>query len=369
VTSEQETDDLSVLYLTTRDIERPRTGADNRTKYLFEGLYDTFPVDVIYFDRTADGQGSAGDEMMSVPYPASEVIAILSLRFLHAVLRTIRQEEYDVVVTSGIGAVTYGIIGSLIMGTPFVFDDHNAEFELAQSGSLLRFVVVYLLERAACGFATVVVVPTDKVRTTLAPWIRGDSIVVTNGYNAKEFTPEGEARDFDEQTIFFFGNFNYKPNIEAVEYIIETLCPQLDDSDTDVSVLLAGPGYETIRDTYQLPERVELLGFVEDLPATIRGADLVVVPLHSGRGSRLKIIESLACGTRVVSTPIGADGWPTEWENLVLVEFNDFADKTIKELSNRTFDFDEYEKITRYSWQSQSRYFANYIKSTIQIRE
>lgn len=365
-----------VLYLTTRDVATPRTGADNRAKHLYAGLERSFSVDLVYFDRTDGGdnerggdgdssgvRGHTADGGVSVPYPASELLAILSFGFFRAVLRTVRSEEYDVVITSGIGGVIYGLVASLLARAAFVFDDHNVEHELAREASMPRFVVVYALERLSCALAALVVVPTTETEVVLDPWVRGDLEVVTNGFDAETFTPDGERRPFDDRTLLFFGNFRYEPNVEATEYLIEDLCPRLATADVDATVRIAGPGYERIAEAHELPDSLEVLGFVEDLPATIRGAELVVVPLSTGSGSRLKIIESLACGTTVVSTPIGAEGWPTEWENLVIADPASFADSAIDALDDVAFDRSELDEYARYSWQSQSARFVEFVRS------
>lgn len=352
-----EDDRLEVLYLTTRDVGEPRTGADNRAKHLYEGLDEAFATDLVSFERSSGRRPS--DRGVSVPYPPSELLAMVSVRFIAAMLGLVRREQYDVVVTSGIGAVPYGLVATLLSGAAFVFDDHNVEHELAREASIPRYVVVYGLERLACAVAELVVVPTPATRDALAPWTSGTIEIITNGFDAETFTPDGEAAAFEGRTLLFFGNFRYEPNREAVDYLVEELAPELAAAAPDARIRIAGPGAETLPDAADLPAVVDRLGFVDDLPATIRGADIVVVPLRAGSGSRLKIIESLACGTIVVSTPIGAEGWPTEWENLVLAELEAFAETAFETLEERTFDRSELDAYAPYSWQAQSGRFVD----------
>jgi glycosyltransferase involved in cell wall biosynthesis len=352
--------DHDVLFLTTRDVADPRTGADNRAKYLYSGIDRVFDTDLVHFAR---GEGLGGDTAtVSVPYPPTELLALVSIRFLLAVVRLVRRRDYDVVVVSGIGAVTYGLVATRLSRAALVFDDHNVEHELARDTSLPRYGVVYLLERLACRTAALVVVPTASTAAALDRWTRGGCAVVTNGFDAATFTPDGPAVDFDGRTLLFFGNFAYEPNRTAVDYLVEELCPRLESTDLEATVRVAGPGIEALPAATQRPDSMELLGFVEDLPATIRGADLVVVPLDAGSGSRLKIIESLACGTPVVSTPIGAEGWPTEWDNLVLAELESFAATALDVLEDRTFDRAELDAYAAYSWQAQSVAFVDAIR-------
>ncbi len=352
-----------VLYLTTRDVATKRTGADNRAGYLYEGLRRSISVDLIYFDRSEEDQ--THDRGTAVPYPRSELLAILSIRFLLTVIRAVRSEEYDAVVVSGIGAVTYGLVASLLARASFVFDDHNVEVHLARGDSIPRYLVVYVLERSACALAALVVVPTAETRTALTGWARGQIQIVTNGYDAETFTPDSDVVSDATPRLFYFGNYRYEPNVEAVEYIATQLCPRLDSAGVDAQIGVAGAGVEELPRSHRESERIQILGFVDDLPATIRAAELVIVPLQTGSGSRLKIIESLACGTPVVSTPIGAEGWPTDWKNLTVVELDEFAERTIELLDEATFERSELDEYARYSWQAQAERFAASVRSTI----
>lgn len=343
---------LEVLYLTTRDVANPRTGADNRAKYLYEGLDRAFPTDLVHFTRGERPGTDAGG--VSVPYPPSELLAMVSIRYLGAVIRAVRGRDYDVVVVSGIGAVTYGLVATVLSQAPFVFDDHNVEFELARETSRPRYIVVRLLERLACRTAALLVVPTEAVAAALAPWARGNVEIVTNGFDAESFTPDGPVAGFTGRTLLFFGNFAYEPNREAFRFLVKELCPRLEDLDIDATVRVAGPGSEALEVPPRLFDSVDLLGFVDDLPATIRGADVVVVPLTAGSGSRLKIIESLACGTPVVSTPIGAEGWPSDWTNLHLADLDRFVEVALAAIEDPEFYPAEHDQYSQYSWRAQS---------------
>ena len=55
-------------------------------------------------------------------------------------------------------------------------------------------------------------------------------------------------------------------------------------------------------------EGVTLTGFLDDVRPAVQGADVCVVPLFAGGGTRLKILEAMALGTPVVSTTLGAEG-------------------------------------------------------------
>ena len=73
---------------------------------------------------------------------------------------------------------------------------------------------------------------------------------------------------------------------------------------------------------------VTVTGFVEDLGAELAAADVAVVPLRRGTGTRLKILEAFAHAIPVVSTKVGAAGLDViDGEHLLLADTgDDFAD-------------------------------------------
>jgi glycosyltransferase involved in cell wall biosynthesis len=98
--------------------------------------------------------------------------------------------------------------------------------------------------------------------------------------------------------ILFVADFRYAPNQEALAYLIEHVLPLAWASMPELRVTLVGRG---LREP-PADERVEALGFVEDLRDAYASVDAVAVPLLRGGGSPLKLIEALAYGLPVVAT-------------------------------------------------------------------
>ncbi len=104
--------------------------------------------------------------------------------------------------------------------------------------------------------------------------------------------------------LFFHGTLHYEPNTVAVEMLAEEILPRLEDRGLEVRIVAAGmnPPMRFWHKWLYYP------GVVEDLPGAIAAADLCVVPLMAGGGTRLKILEYLAAGVPTVSTLKGAEG-------------------------------------------------------------
>jgi len=107
--------------------------------------------------------------------------------------------------------------------------------------------------------------------------------------------------------IVYVGLLSRRPNIEAVEYFLSSVFPLVQRHMPDSTVLIAGRGAPSrLLQAYQ-SERTKFLGFVEDLDRLLQEASVVVAPLLSGGGIKIKVLEAMARGCPVVTTSIGAE--------------------------------------------------------------
>ncbi|CCF84779.1 conserved hypothetical protein [Nitrolancea hollandica Lb] len=109
--------------------------------------------------------------------------------------------------------------------------------------------------------------------------------------------------------ILFLGSFGYFPNVDAATWLCREILPVIrEQSPEPVRLLLVGSGAPIeVRALAHIPE-VEFVGEVPDAAPWYAQADVVVVPLRAGGGTRIKLLEALAYRRPVVSTSIGAEG-------------------------------------------------------------
>ncbi len=118
--------------------------------------------------------------------------------------------------------------------------------------------------------------------------------------------PPPGAGSGDTRTLVFFGSFKYAPNRDALTFINERLAPFLEKEGLACEILIAGRDVPTIA----FHPYVRGVGFVEDLHAWIRRADLCVVPIWQGVGILTKVIDAMATGTPVVLSRLATKGIP-----------------------------------------------------------
>jgi glycosyltransferase involved in cell wall biosynthesis len=106
----------------------------------------------------------------------------------------------------------------------------------------------------------------------------------------------------------FTGLLSYPPNIDAVEWFCEAVLPRVAQRHPDVEFSIVGDKPpSTVRALARRPG-VEVTGRVPDVRPYLANASAVVVPLRSGAGTRLKILEAMAMQRPVVATSQGAEG-------------------------------------------------------------
>jgi glycosyltransferase involved in cell wall biosynthesis len=204
-------------------------------------------------------------------------------------------------------------------GTPLLLDEHNVEYDIlrrtaAQEGSLARRLYnganwrkLRAEEQQVWRRFDGCTLTSERDRRLLADDAPGlPARVVPNGVDTNDFTPEPQGA-VDEETVLFFGAMNYYPNSEGVLFFLRQVLPKLKLARPGVRFRIVGQRPPQEITTFCDPA-VEIVGYVDDIRKEIARAAAVVVPLRIGGGTRLKILEAMAMGKAIVSTPIGAEG-------------------------------------------------------------
>jgi glycosyltransferase involved in cell wall biosynthesis len=140
------------------------------------------------------------------------------------------------------------------------------------------------------------------------------TVVVPNAVTIPATTAARLQRQTEAATLLLVANLTYEPNIEAAELLARDILPRVRAlTACDVRLELVGAFEPDGRATaLEALEGVELCGYQEDLASAYARADAVVAPLVQGGGTRIKVLEALAYGVPVVTTPTGAAGLDVE---------------------------------------------------------
>ena len=130
--------------------------------------------------------------------------------------------------------------------------------------------------------------------------------------------------------LAYHGTYSYEPNVEALQVFADELLPRLEKTGLRCHVLAIGRNPPA---TSPHP-RIHVTGSVENLAEWLKAADMAVVPLLEGGGTRMKIIDCFAARLPLISTSKGIEGIPVEngRDALIIDEWDDMA-AAIAELS------------------------------------
>jgi len=112
----------------------------------------------------------------------------------------------------------------------------------------------------------------------------------------------------EQGVVVFSGNFEYHPNIDAVHFLVSEIWPEVRKRRPGLRLKLVGRGDRFIRHLLAAATDIEVTGAVPDAFAEIAGAAIVIAPLRTGSGTRVKILEAWAAARPVVATPLAAEG-------------------------------------------------------------
>jgi len=172
-----------------------------------------------------------------------------------------------------------------------------------------------------------------KDLNSLCPGIA--TAIVPNGVDLDYFSPvEGKE---NEASLVFTGSMDWHPNENAVLYFCNRIFPIIRSRLPTATFTVVGsnPSERVLR--LKDLEGVDVTGSVEDVRPYISSADVYVVPLRIGGGTRLKILQALAMKKAVVSTAIGCEGLDLEPDKHLFVsnEPEEFASSVIQLIEDK----------------------------------
>jgi glycosyltransferase involved in cell wall biosynthesis len=142
---------------------------------------------------------------------------------------------------------------------------------------------------------------------------------VPTGVDTEFFCPP-TPRTPEPGLIGFLGSMDWMPNIECVEYFVDEIYPRVREHYPDARFRIIGRDpAPRVRQLAEQDSSIEVTGTVDDVRPHLDACEILVVPLRSGGGTRIKIFEAMAQGVPVVSTTIGAEGLPVVDGETILI--------------------------------------------------
>jgi glycosyltransferase involved in cell wall biosynthesis len=256
------------------------------------------------------------------------------------------EESFDIVHVEGIELAPYLDVIEAARPRPLVvFDDHNCEYLLQRRvfltdlrapirwpGAAYSFVQWRRLRRyeaQVCRRADRVLAVSEADAAALQELVSGlDVAVVPNGIDSRAYQIGKRPPSWmPKGALVFTGTMDFRPNVDAVLWFVREVLPLVRAEVPETHFFVVGQHPHRRLDVLRRDSAVTLTGWVEDVRPYIGGASVYVAPLRMGGGTRLKLLEAMAMGRAIVTTRLGAEGYPvTHGRELLLAdEPADFA--------------------------------------------
>lgn len=265
--------------------------------------------------------------------------------------------------------------------SPVLLFQHNVESliwkRLYQTASGLKKVYfgdqwrrMVAFEKKACAAAGAVVAVSEEDATLLRSELGLTNVVgaVPTGVDAAGFASCRTTKK-KPRSLVFLGSMDWMPNIDAVLWFAQEIFPRVKSQFPELTLSVVGrnPTSE-IKQLAKIPG-IEITGTVDDVKPYMGQAEVMIVPLRVGGGTRVKIFEGMAAGLPIVSTRIGAEGLPVrDGENIFLAD----TPETIAEKIATLIEDPKLRLLMgksaagfvteHYSWESATRKFEEYCR-------
>ncbi len=360
-----------LLLLTPELPYPPHQGASLRNYYIIQGLSASMRVTLLSFAHanTHDELPDAGPladlchEVHLVRAPARgrllralQLIASKRPDMAHRLasaafavrLRALLQERpYPLVQIEGLElAHALEIVRTTSPSTRIVFDAHNAETALQRrafmtdlgaprrwplavySWTQVRRLARY--ESWTCRHADAVTAVSEADADALGALAPAVPItVIPNSLDvlAREAEASKTPEPGTQFDLLFSGKMDYRPNVDAMLWFAEAIWPRVLEARPGTTLAIVGQQPHARLDRLRAMPGIRLTGRVERVEPYLAAATVFVMPFRMGSGTRLKLIEAMAAGKPIVSTRMGAEGFPvTPGVELMLADTpNEFA--------------------------------------------
>jgi len=339
--------DHRILYLSARLPTAIRNGLDLRVRNQVLASAESFPTGIF----SISGSGESISPLIEIwssgsdPEPARGVATQIAvkrgvrdpkgpywMRFSEQTgrefLAAVHEFRPTIIVFERLDVVPYLELTRSVFSGPVVLDldevsgPHNKSF-LEQTTDVQERFTRRIWAQLVDRYEAQVVLKFDRI------WVSsedeasnfrktyGESISISVVHNSIDINSyETAPVERVEKRIVFTGNFGYLPNVNAVHFLIKEVLPLLPEHTLDIV------GSHTSQSLRELNNpQVNVIGEVKNVAPFLRRGSVAVVPIFTGGGTRLKVLEAMACGTPVVGTPFGVGGHDlTSNENVVFAQ-------------------------------------------------
>lgn len=277
-------------------------------------------IESVYVDNRVKPLTAIGNLFTGESYHVSRLMNLDFEKKIIAVLTD--NEPFDIIHVETVFLGAYVDIIRRYSSAKIILRSHNVESEIwkriAQNSSNFLFKK-YLenqvqrldaFEKWAIQLFDYVLTISDKDKRYFENWnskLQMTTIPVSLDLNSFAVDDPSEKKTKKPLQIGFIGSLDWMPNVDGVIWFMKEVVPQLVEEEIEFVFNLAGRNMPNSFHDFG-SNFISVKGEVEDARIFVEEQDIIVVPLFSGSGMRVKIVEAMSLGKLVVSTAIGLEG-------------------------------------------------------------
>jgi glycosyltransferase involved in cell wall biosynthesis len=239
--------------------------------------------------------------------------------FERLLIREVRNNTYDIIQFEGLFVAPY--LESVRKNTKarLVYRAHNIEHQvwerlaLQKNDPIKRWFLKLIARRIKkyelqhLNSFDAIAVFTQQDKKTMENYGAKQNIeVIPVGINMDSYLPDPKKIEFP--SLFFLGSLSWMPNREGIEWFLENFHNDLVNGELRTRFYVAGNDIPEQFDEYEAMGKIFIQGEVDDALEFVNSKAIMIVPLLSGGGMRVKIVEGMAMQKCIISTSLGAEG-------------------------------------------------------------
>ena len=281
-----------------------------------------------------------------MPYNA---VRFLSDEFKLKLEKLIQTVQFDIIQLEGLYLAPYIPSIRKYSNAPIIYRAHNIEHEIWQRTvkqeknavkkqyiKNLTIRIRKMEERLINNYDGLIPITKRDANKLQQMGNIKPSLVSQTGFDLSKINHQ-ENKTLEFPSIFHIGSLDWTPNQEGILWFLEHCWQQIKQNIPDVKFYIAGRNAPDWFKNKMNQSGVVFKGEIEDAYEFMHSKAVMIVPLLSGSGMRIKIIEGMALGKAIVSTSIGSEGIPSiDNENILIADNpSDFTLACEKLLKNK----------------------------------
>ncbi|MCW0482346.1 glycosyltransferase family 4 protein [Gaoshiqia sediminis] len=287
-----------------------------------------------------------------LPYHAER---FLSEDYNRALIRLLDEEYFDVIQLEGLYLCPYIPLIREHSKALIAYRAHNIEYEIWQRTERLAkgFRKIYLkllsgrlrkFERSFLNKYDVLVPITDRDGAILDQMGNTKNRHTSQaGIDLSTLVPT--AKGLEYPSLFYIGALDWGPNQEGLLWFLKYCWPRILQNHPGLKFYVAGRNAPAWLEARLKTAGLVYLGEVDDAHRFMSSKAIMLVPLFSGSGMRVKIVEGMALGKAIISTSIGCEGIPAKDRETVLIA--DDADSFVRAVAELAANKSLFDKLCK----------------------